>query len=31
MKTLLIGIGAAGNKAVMEATESGIVKVEDSC
>jgi cell division GTPase FtsZ len=30
MKTLLIGIGAAGNKAVMEATESGIVKVEDS-
>lgn len=30
MKTLLIGIGAAGNKAVMEAIESGITKNDDA-
>lgn len=30
MKTLLIGIGAAGNKAVMTALEMGTTKVEDT-
>ena len=30
MKTLLIGIGAAGNKAVLEATELGVVDLEDA-
>lgn len=30
MKTLLIGIGAAGNKAVMKALEMGIVKENDT-
>lgn len=29
MKTLLVGVGAAGNKAVMEAVESGITKEDD--
>ena len=30
MKTLLIGIGAAGNKAVMTAINMGVVEVEDT-
>ena len=30
MKTLLIGIGAAGNKAVMTAVNEGVVKEEDA-
>lgn len=30
MKTLLIGIGAAGNKATLEATKLGVVKPEDA-
>lgn len=30
MKTMLIGIGAAGNKAVMTAIEMGIMNVEDT-
>ena len=30
MKTLLVGIGAAGNKAVMEAVSMGVVKEEDT-
>jgi cell division GTPase FtsZ len=30
MKTLLIGIGAAGNKAVVEAVERNVVNVEDT-
>lgn len=30
MKTLLVGIGAAGNKAVVNAVEKGIVKDEDA-
>ena len=30
MKTMLIGIGAAGNKAVLNAVEAGVMKVEDT-
>ena len=30
MKTLLIGIGAAGNKAVMTAINMGVVELEDT-
>ena len=30
MKTLLIGIGAAGNKAVMCAIEEGVVSKDDA-
>ena len=30
MKTMLIGIGAAGNKAVVDAIRKGTVKVEDT-
>ena len=31
MKTFLIGVGAAGNKAVVNAVDAGIMKVEDTC
>ena len=31
MKTFLIGVGAAGNKAVVDAVERGIVGTEDTC
>lgn len=31
MKTFLIGVGAAGNKAVVNAVELGIMDVEDTC
>lgn len=30
MKTLLIGVGAAGNKAVMDAIDQGVVEVKDT-
>lgn len=31
MKVFLIGVGAAGNKAVVDAVERGVVDVEDTC
>lgn len=31
MNVFLIGIGAAGNKAVLEAVESGIMDIDDTC
>ena len=31
MKTFLIGVGAAGNKAVVDAVQKGTVDIEDTC